>query len=88
LRASIREVVGDLFLVHARCSLDVAEARDPKSNYRAARARAGGTFPGVHVPYEEPTDADAVVDTSHDVPQHDVDRVVTQIVRRRAHDAS
>lgn len=54
------------FLVYARCPLAVCEARDPKGLYRRARADEATTLPGTGVPYEEPTDADSVVDT--DVP--------------------
>ena len=84
LRAELRVMLDDLFLVHARCPLDVCEARDPKGLYRAARARRGGTFPGVDVPYDEPHDADVVVDTAREVSPGDLDALVAQIGRRDA----
>jgi adenylylsulfate kinase len=58
-----REIAPRLFLVYARCPLAVAEARDPKGLYRRARAEGGSTLPGVGIDYEEPDDADWVVDT-------------------------
>src|SRR5205823_13773299 len=59
-----REMAPGWFLVYARCPLEICEARDPKGLYRQARAAKGTTLPGVGVPYEEPTDADYVIDTS------------------------
>src|SRR5712692_2892550 len=58
-----RELCPHWFLVYARCSLEVAEARDPKGLYKQAREDGRATLPGVGVPYEEPTDADAIIDT-------------------------
>ncbi len=81
LRAAAREVCGDVFLVLADCPLEVCEARDPKELYRAARS-GGGTMPGVHVPWVDPSDADLVVATDREVP----DEVIAAIARaaRRA----
>jgi sulfate adenylyltransferase len=44
--------------------LAVAEARDPKGLYRRARAGEIPDFTGIDSPYEPPTDADLVLDTS------------------------
>jgi adenylylsulfate kinase len=58
-----RELCPGYFLVYARCPLTVCEARDPKGLYRRARSDAATTLPGVGVPYQEPADADCIVDT-------------------------
>jgi sulfate adenylyltransferase len=42
----------------------VCEARDRKGLYAKARAGLIGQFTGVSDPYEEPVDADLVIDTS------------------------
>src|SRR5262245_46383351 len=57
-----RELCPGLFLVYARCPLSVCEARDPKGLYRRARTESHSRLPGVGVPFEEPIDADAIVD--------------------------
>jgi sulfate adenylyltransferase len=44
--------------------LAVAEARDPKGLYRRARAGEIADFTGIDSPYEPPTDADLVLDTT------------------------
>lgn len=51
-------------LVYVSTPLAVAEARDPKGLYRRARAGEIPDFTGIDSPYEEPTDADLVIDTT------------------------
>ena len=66
-RARVREMTataGDFLLVHVATPLEVCEARDRKGLYAQARAGLIGNFTGVSDPYEEPRDADLVLDTS------------------------
>jgi sulfate adenylyltransferase len=66
-RAAVRSTVsevGDFVLVHVSTPLAVCEARDRKGLYAKARAGVIGSFTGISDPYEEPTDADLVLDTS------------------------
>ncbi|MEJ5912817.1 adenylyl-sulfate kinase [Pseudokineococcus sp. 1T1Z-3] len=66
-RAAVRamvEEVGDLLLVHVSTPLEVCEARDVKGLYARARSGELPAFTGVSDPYEVPTDADLVLDTS------------------------
>jgi sulfate adenylyltransferase len=66
-RAQVREMVsqtGDFLLVHVATPLHACEARDRKGLYAKARAGAISGFTGISDPYEEPTDADLVMDTS------------------------
>jgi sulfate adenylyltransferase len=44
--------------------LAVCEARDLKGLYAMARSGVIGSFTGISDPYEEPDDADLVIDTS------------------------
>lgn len=69
--ASIREEMramaeehGDFVLVHVSTPLEECERRDLKGLYAAARAGTIAEFTGVSEPYEEPEDADVVIDTS------------------------
>jgi adenylyl-sulfate kinase len=50
--------------VHVDCPLAVAEARDPKGLYRRARAGELHGLTGVDDPYEAPSAAEIVLDTS------------------------
>lgn len=66
-RARVRQMVseaGDFFLIYVATPLEVCEARDRKGLYAKARAGLIGQFTGVSDPYEEPADAELVIDTS------------------------
>ncbi|KAG8767793.1 Sulfate adenylyltransferase [Ceratobasidium sp. 428] len=55
---------GNFFLIHVATPLAHCEATDRKGIYKRARAGEIKNFTGVDDPYEEPTDADIVVDTT------------------------
>jgi sulfate adenylyltransferase len=66
-REQVREMAtatGDFLLIHVSTPLEVCEARDRKGLYAKARAGAISNFTGISDPYEEPRDADLVLDTS------------------------
>ncbi len=66
-RAQARQMaseVGDFFLIYVATPIEVCEARDRKGLYAKARAGVIGQFTGVSDPYEEPADAELVIDTS------------------------
>jgi sulfate adenylyltransferase len=66
-RRRAREIVeprAAFVLVHVRAPLEVVEARDVKGLYARARAGQIPDFTGISSPYEAPTDADLVIDTT------------------------
>ena len=67
-RAQARELAraagGGFALVWVATPLEVCEARDRKGWYAKARAGQLKGMTGIDDPYEEPTDADLVIDTS------------------------
>jgi sulfate adenylyltransferase len=66
-RARVRRMVsevGDFLLIYVATPLEVCEARDRKGLYAKARAGLIEEFTGISDPYEEPQDADLVIDTS------------------------
>jgi sulfate adenylyltransferase len=66
-REQVRQLAGtagDFLLIHVSTPLEVCEARDRKGLYAKARAGIIGNFTGISDPYEEPRDADLVLDTS------------------------
>lgn len=71
-RAEVRrmvEEVGDFALIHVATPLEECERRDRKGLYAKARAGEIKEFTGISDPYEEPDDAELVLDTtgvSHD----------------------
>ncbi len=81
VRARVGEV-GDFILVHVATPLAVCEARDRKGLYAKARAGLIPEFTGVSDPYEEPRDADLVLDTSQTTEQDAVGRVLGLLTDR------
>lgn len=84
-RAEVRamaEAVGDFLLVWVATPLEECERRDRKGLYAQARAGALSGFTGVDDPYEEPTDADLVIDTSGRLIPDCVAEII-EVMRRR-----
>ncbi|TDD70973.1 adenylyl-sulfate kinase [Jiangella aurantiaca] len=66
-RARVRSMVeahGDFLLIHIATPLAECERRDRKGLYARARAGEIPEFTGISSPYEEPDDADLVLDTT------------------------
>lgn len=84
-RAEVRrmvEEVGDFALVHVATPLEECERRDRKGLYAKARAGEIREFTGISDPYEEPDDAELVLDTTG-MPEGEAVRAVldTLVVR-------
>jgi sulfate adenylyltransferase len=82
-RAEVRRMVsevGDFVLVHVATPLEECERRDRKGLYAKARAGLIPEFTGISDPYEEPDDADLVLDTSRLAPEAAVDAVLELLV--------
>ncbi|WP_188192634.1 adenylyl-sulfate kinase [Nonomuraea sp. SYSU D8015] len=79
-RAEVREMVeavgADFLLVHVATPLEECERRDRKGLYAKARAGLIPEFTGISDPYEEPDDADLVIDTTHIT----IDAAVSQVL--------
>ena len=57
------EAGGGFILVHVATPLEECESRDRKGLYAKARAGIIKEFTGISDPYEEPADAEMVIDT-------------------------
>ena len=64
LARTLVEAVAPFLLVYVRTPLALAESRDPKGLYKRARAGEIPDFTGIDSPYEEPADADLVIETA------------------------
>lgn len=64
-RQRVRELLGEgnCLEIYCRCPLEVCEERDVKGLYKKARAGEIKNYTGISSPYEEPLDADLVLDT-------------------------
>jgi sulfate adenylyltransferase len=82
-RAEVRRMVsevGDFVLVYVATPLEECERRDRKGLYAKARAGLIPEFTGISDPYEEPEDADLVLDTSRMAPGEAVEAVLELLV--------
>ncbi|TYB36279.1 adenylyl-sulfate kinase [Micromonospora sp. AP08] len=82
-RATAREMAkaagAGFLLVHVATPLEVCEQRDRKGLYARARAGLITGMTGIDDPYEEPTDADLVVDTTDMTVEEAVQRVMEHL---------
>lgn len=64
-REEARKIVGDDYIeIHVSTPLEVCEERDVKGLYKKARTGDIPNFTGINSPYEEPKNAEIVIDTS------------------------
>ncbi|MGH1540996.1 MAG: adenylyl-sulfate kinase [Arenicella sp.] len=77
-RQTARSLVAqeDFNEIYCKCSLEVCESRDVKGLYKKARAGEIKDFTGISSPYEEPENAQVIIDTD----ALDVEQSVTKII--------
>ena len=84
VRKRVREMIqglGGFILVHVSTSLEVCEDRDVKGLYAKARAGLIKGFTGIDDPYEEPVDAEVVVDAATLSPEEATQEIVLYLER-------
>ncbi|MEZ5333676.1 MAG: bifunctional sulfate adenylyltransferase/adenylylsulfate kinase [Thermoanaerobaculia bacterium] len=72
---------GGFVLVHIATPLEVCEQRDRKGLYAKARAGIIQQFTGISDPYEEPSDADVVIDTTDVTPEEAAQQIILHLER-------
>jgi len=83
-RRDVRETIqagGTFVLVHVATPLKVCEKRDRKGLYAKAREGTIENFTGISDPYEEPRDAEVVIDTTNKSPKECVQEVILYLER-------
>jgi sulfate adenylyltransferase len=70
---------GGYILVHVATTLEVCEQRDTKGLYAKARAGIIKEFTGISDPYEEPEDADIVIDTDDMTPEECAQQIILHL---------
>ena len=63
IRAYSREEIGEYILVYVKCSIEECERRDVKGMYAKARTGEIKEFTGIDSPFEEPDQAEIIVET-------------------------
>lgn len=72
---------GGFVLIHVATPIEVCEARDRKGLYAKARAGILKEFTGVSDPYEQPTDAELVIDTAGVTPTEAAQQIILHLER-------
>src|ERR1700691_5366298 len=75
------EPVGGFILVHIATSVETCEQRDRKGLYAKARAGILKEFTGISDPYEEPKDAEVVIDTAELSPEEAAQEIILHLER-------
>jgi sulfate adenylyltransferase len=84
VRKDVRALIEDLggfVLVHLATPIEVCERRDRKGLYAKARAGIVQNFTGVSDPYEDPKDAELVIDTSRQTPEQVAEEIFHYLER-------
>jgi len=84
VRGQVRKMIeplGGFILVFADTPLDVCEQRDRKGLYAKAREGIIKEFTGISDPYEKPTDAEVVIDTTEFTPEEAAQQVLLHLER-------
>jgi sulfate adenylyltransferase len=75
------KAVGGFMLVYASTTIEVCEQRDRKGLYAKARAGLLPEFTGISDPYEEPKDAEIVIDTADLSPEEAAQQIILHLER-------
>ena len=84
VRKQLREMIeplGGFILVHVATPLEVCEQRDRKGLYAKARAGILKEFTGISDPYEEPKDAELVINTTDVSPEEAAQEIILHLER-------
>ena len=83
-REHVRSLVphGDFIEIYCRCSLEICEERDVKGLYAKARAGEIKNYTGISSPYEQPEDAELVLDTGRNTLESCVIEVIQLLEQR------
>jgi len=79
VRLENRELIGDFVEVFVSCPLEKLLERDTKGLYKKAIAGEIDNFTGVNDPYEEPEDAEVVLETGKETVEESVAKVLKKL---------
>jgi adenylyl-sulfate kinase len=79
IRDGIRKDIGSFVEVYVHCPLDVLIARDVKGLYKKALSGEIQNFTGISDPYEEPLNAEVVVDSSVQSPEESTGSILARL---------
>ncbi|UCE27737.1 MAG: adenylyl-sulfate kinase [Candidatus Coatesbacteria bacterium] len=82
IRRENRELIGDFVEVFVSCPLEKLVERDTKGLYKKAIAGEIDNFTGVSDPYEEPENAEIILETEKETVEESVAKVLRELEER------
>lgn len=79
LRAHARKEIGDFVEVYVKCPLEVCMERDTRGMYKKALAGEIENFTGISDPYEEPLDAEVMIESDKEPLRESVAKVMAKL---------
>lgn len=79
VRKWAREVIGNFVEVYVKCPVEECIKRDPKGNYKKALSGQLPQFTGVSDAYEEPQNAEIIVETDKESVPQCVDKIISSL---------
>lgn len=74
---------GEFIEIYVKCSLEECEKRDPKGLYKKARNGEISNFTGISAPYEEPEQAELVIETDKQSIEQSVSQVMNYLREKK-----
>ena len=69
--------------IYVKVPIEIAEQRDPKGLYQKARAGEIKEFTGISAPYEEPENAELIIDTGKLNPEESVRTIIDYLIKNK-----
>src|SRR3990170_3125282 len=79
IRDENRALIGDFVEVYTKCPIDVLQERDVKGLYAKALKGEVANFTGVSDPYEEPLNAEVVLETDKESEEESLAKLVAKL---------
>lgn len=79
IRDEVRKMIGDFVEVYVKCPVEICAQRDVKGLYAKAMRGEIPQFTGVSDPYEEPLNAEVVVDSSQESPEQSARKIMAKL---------
>jgi len=80
-RQYAKKILKNMMLVYVKCTLETCKKRDVKGHYKKAQAKEKGfeNFVGVSLDFEEPKDADMILDTDKESVKDSVNKLLNYL---------
>lgn len=84
IRNMAKEIIGEenFFLIYTRASLETCENRDVKGFYKKAREGTIQDFTGISAPFEEPADANLIINTDNESIENCLNTITDNILKK------